>query len=147
MDQVCACVLSCFSRVWRFATPWTIPHQAPLSMGFSWQEYWSGLPCPTPGNLPDPGIKTTTPVSLALKADFFFFLLLSHQGSPRLFMFPHRPTQRRWRSCIQSAKTRPGAACGSDQQLLIAKFRLRESGESQAWLESNLLWICSGGNE
>ena len=38
-----------------FATPWTVAHQAPLSMGFSRQEYWSGLLCPPPGDLPDPG--------------------------------------------------------------------------------------------
>ena len=56
-----ACVLSCFRGVRLFATPWTIAHQAPLSMGFSRQEYWSGLPCPPPGDLPNPGIK---PVSL-----------------------------------------------------------------------------------
>ena len=43
------------------ATPWTVAHQAPLSMGFPSQEYWSGLPFPSPGNLPDPTIK---PVSL-----------------------------------------------------------------------------------
>ena len=50
-----------------FGTPWTIAHQTPLSMGFSRQEYWSGLPCPLPpGDLPDPGIKPTTP---ALQAD------------------------------------------------------------------------------
>ena len=47
-------------------TPWTIAHQAPLSMGFSRQEYWSELPCPPPGDLPSPGIK---PMSSALKAD------------------------------------------------------------------------------
>ena len=45
------------SRVRLFATPWTIAHQAPLSLGFSRQEYWSGLPSPSPGDLPDPGIK------------------------------------------------------------------------------------------
>ena len=44
-----------------FATPWTIDHQAPLSMGFPRQEYWSGLPFPSPGDLPDPGIETTSP--------------------------------------------------------------------------------------
>ena len=43
------------SRVWLFATPWTVAHQAPLSMGFSRQEYWSGLPFPSPGDLPNPG--------------------------------------------------------------------------------------------
>ena len=45
----CACVLSCFSCFWLFVTPWTVACQAPLSMGFSRQEYWSGLPCPPPG--------------------------------------------------------------------------------------------------
>ena len=51
------CVLSCFSHVRPFATPWTVARQAPLSMGFSRQEYWSGLPCPPPGDVPDPEIK------------------------------------------------------------------------------------------
>ena len=51
-----------------FATPWTVACQAPLSMRFSRQEYWSGLPFPSPGDLPDPGIR---PVSPALKGSFF----------------------------------------------------------------------------
>ena len=46
-------------------TPWTVAHQAPLSMGFSRQEYWSGLPFPPPGDLPDPGIKLLSPALLA----------------------------------------------------------------------------------
>ena len=46
-----------FSFVWYFVTPWTVAHQAPLFMGFFRQEYWSGLPCPPPGDLPDPGIE------------------------------------------------------------------------------------------
>ena len=49
-------------------TPRTVAHQAPLSMGFSRQEYWSGLPCPPPGDLPDPGIKPESP---ALAGKFF----------------------------------------------------------------------------
>ena len=48
---------SCLTLV----TPWTGAHQAPLSMGFSRREYWSGLPFPSPGDLPDPGIKPTSP--------------------------------------------------------------------------------------
>ena len=52
----CACLLSRFSCVWLLATPWSGARQAPLSMGFSRQEYWSGLPCPPPGDLPDPGL-------------------------------------------------------------------------------------------
>ena len=51
------CVLSCVSRVWLFVTPWTVARQAPLSLGFSRQEHWSGLPFPPPGDLSNPGIK------------------------------------------------------------------------------------------
>ena len=51
------CVLSHFSRSRLFVTPWTVAHQTPLSMGFSRQEYWSGLPCPPPGGLPNPGME------------------------------------------------------------------------------------------
>ena len=47
-------------------TPWTVAHQAPLSVGFPRQEYWSGLPCRSPGDLPDPGIKPRSPT---LQAD------------------------------------------------------------------------------
>ena len=50
------CVLRHFSRVWLFVTPWSVDCQAPLSMGFSRHEYWSGLPCPLLGELPDPGV-------------------------------------------------------------------------------------------
>ena len=49
------------SRVQLFATPWTVAYQAPLSMGFSRQEHWSGLPFPSPGDLPDPGIEPGSP--------------------------------------------------------------------------------------
>ena len=65
------CVPSRFSCVWLCATLWTVAHQVPLSMGFSRQEYWSGVPCPPAGDLPHPGI---TPVSLkppALAGSFF----------------------------------------------------------------------------
>ena len=54
------------SLVRLFATPWTVAHQAPLSMGFSRQEYWSGLPFPSPGDLPNPGMEPRSP---ALRAD------------------------------------------------------------------------------
>ena len=55
------------SHAWLFVTPWTIAHEAPLSMEFSRQEYWSGLPLPSPGDLPDPRIE---PVSPKLQEDF-----------------------------------------------------------------------------
>ena len=66
----------CASHVQLFATPWTVAHQAPLSMGFSRQEYWSGLPFPSPGDLPNPGIE---PGSLHCRQMLY---PLSHQGSP-----------------------------------------------------------------
>ena len=66
-----ACVLICFSHDWFFATLWTTAHQAPLSMGVSRQEYWSGLLCPPPGNLPDPGIEPRCLMSPALAGGFF----------------------------------------------------------------------------
>ena len=54
------------SHVQIFATPWSVAYQAPPSMGFSREEYWSGLPFPSPGDLPDPGIEPGSP---ALRAD------------------------------------------------------------------------------
>ena len=65
------------------ATPWTVACQAPLSMGFSRQEYWSALPFPSPGDLPDPGIEPPSPV---LAGDSF---LLSHLGNPLIYLYSH----------------------------------------------------------
>ena len=64
-------MLSCLGHVQLFVIPWTVACQAPLSMGFSSQEYWNGLPCPPPGDLPNPGIKPESPVALALVGGFF----------------------------------------------------------------------------
>ena len=68
-------MLSCFSHVQLFATLWLVAHQgyvkpSPLSMGVSRQEYWSGLPFSSPGDLPDPGIEPMSPV---LQADSLLF--------------------------------------------------------------------------
>ena len=64
------CVLS---RVRLIAFLCGLVRQAPLAIGFSRQEYWSGLPFPSPGDLPDPGIKLESPASPTLQEDFFFF--------------------------------------------------------------------------
>ena len=64
-------MLSRFSHVGLFETLWTIAHQAPLSMRFSRQEQWSGLLCPPPGDLPDPGIETASLTSPILAGEFF----------------------------------------------------------------------------
>ena len=61
-------LFSCYVMSDSLVTPWTVDHQAPLSMGFPRQEYWSGLPFPSPGNLPDP---RTEPTSPALAGRFF----------------------------------------------------------------------------
>ena len=74
-EHLHACMPSPFSRVWLFPTPWIVAYQAPLSMGFSRQEYWSGLPCPPPGDLSNSGIKPMSIAAPALQADS---ILLSH---------------------------------------------------------------------
>ena len=66
-----SCMLSCFSHVWVFVTLWTVACQALLSMGFSRQECWSGLPCPPPGDLPHSGIEFVSLTSPALAGEFF----------------------------------------------------------------------------
>ena len=67
---VCVCTHS-LSCVQLFVIPWTVAHQALLSMGFSRQEYWSGLPLPSPADLPNLGIEPTSLVSPALTGGFF----------------------------------------------------------------------------
>ena len=76
-----ACMLSCFSRVRLAVILWTVAHQAPLSMGFSRQGYWSGLPFPPPGDLPHPGIEPVSPEAPVLQVDS---LSLSHREAHRL---------------------------------------------------------------
>ena len=75
----CAVWAWSLSGVQLFATPWTVTHQAPLSMEFSRPECWSGLPFHSPGNLPNPGIEPESPASPALRVGS---LLLNHQESP-----------------------------------------------------------------
>ena len=71
-------------------TPWTLARQAPLSIGFSEQEYWSGFPCLPPGGLQDSEIKPASPVSSAMQVDFFFFFCLWASGdTPSISMFIH----------------------------------------------------------
>ena len=69
--NIACSVTSVTSIVSNSATPWTAARQVPLSMGFSWQEYWSGLPCSPPGHLPEPGIEHSSPLSPVLACRFF----------------------------------------------------------------------------
>ena len=85
---VCVCVWLCecakslqsyptlcntMDGIWLFVTQWTVAHQAPLSMGFSRQEYCSGLPCPPPGDLPDPGIEPASLTSPSFLYHWFLY--------------------------------------------------------------------------
>ena len=74
-------VVQSLSHVWLFATPWTIAHQAPLSIAFPRQEYWSGFSFPLAGDLPDQGMESMSPVSSALTGRFF---ITSTTGKPQL---------------------------------------------------------------
>ena len=94
-------------------TPWTVALQASMSMGFSRQEYWSGLPFHLPGDLPDPGIQPVSLLSPALAGGFF---TLSHQGSPSLdlalsfFLFPGKKPGVTWNSMLRfSERSHPCA--------------------------------------
>ena len=134
------------SRVWLFATPWTVAYQAPQSMEFSRQEYWSGLPFPSPErntwsnrqiwpwNMEWSRAKTNR--VLPRKCTGHSKHPLPQQHKRRLYTWTSPDGQhwnhidsiicsQRWRSSIQSTKTRPGADCGSDHELLIAKCRLK----------------------
>ena len=71
LSRLYACMLSCFSHVQFCETLWTVACQAPLSMGFSRQEHWSGFLWPPPGDLPDPGIKLASLMSPELAGGFF----------------------------------------------------------------------------
>ena len=72
---MCVCTHACeallLSRVQLYVTPWTVACQAPLFMAFPRQEYWNGLPFPSPGDLPDPGMELQSPESPALPGGFF----------------------------------------------------------------------------
>ena len=92
----------CISCVQLFATPWTVAHQAPTSMGFSRQEYWSGLPFASPGDLPNPGIEPRSP---ALQADA---LTSGPPGKPQLSTERLPKTQLHMRQTLRSVTSKWG---------------------------------------
>ena len=128
---VSACVLSHFSRVELFATPWTIAGQPPLSMGFSKQEYWSELPCTLPGDLPDPGIEPASLMSPAL-ADKFFTTAAAAKSLSRVRLlatpwtaaFQAPPSMGGWGKYFQARVLASGAIVFStlDQNLASVHF-------------------------
>ena len=95
-------MLSRFIQVQLFVTPWTVPCQAPLSMEFSRQEHWRGLPVPPPGDLPDPGIEPKSPAWQANS------LPPSHLGSPlEDLLKQYCPRQFKRREDMRSGKKCP----------------------------------------
>ena len=100
MNYKYACMLS---RVRLFATPWTVACQAPLSMGFSRQEYWSGLPFPPPGNLSDPGIEPASPASPVLAGRFS---TTKPPGKPIKCCITSPPTPNHYTFCLQPGPSR-----------------------------------------
>ena len=81
------------------ATPWTVTHQAPLSMGFPRQEYWNGLPFPPPGHLPNPGIRPTSSVYPALAGRFFSS---GPSGKPRCVSSGYKWPQTEWLTIVSA---------------------------------------------
>ena len=106
LDVCCSVV----SHAQLFATPWTVAHQAPLSMGFSRQECWSGLPFPPPGDLPNAGIELAFPASLALQTDS---LLLNHQRSSTFGLFISKA----------SCGSYQGFLCSASPDVYLASWR------------------------
>ena len=88
------------STIWLSATSCTVAHQAPLSMGFFRQKYWSGLPFPPPGDLPNPGTKPTSPTTLALAGRFF--TMWANLEDQKFNIYIHTHTYKwklKWQSC------------------------------------------------
>ena len=98
------CMLSCFIGVQFLVTLWTIALRAPLSKGFSRQEYWSGLPCPPPADLPHPGIKPMSPAALELQAKFFFFTVEPPQKTGHYFASGTKPGLFHWNIFLINCK-------------------------------------------
>ena len=107
LQQICMIIhfkwdaaVNLLSYVWLFATPRTVVHQSPLSMEFSRQEYWSGLPFPSSGNLPDPGVEHTYPLSAEFQADSLS-LLWRRKWQPVQCSCLENPTDREaWRATV-----------------------------------------------
>ena len=103
-------MLSHFSHVQPFATPWTVACQAPLSMGFSRQEYWNGLPCLLPGDLSDPVIKPTSLMFPALAGEFFITSAIWEALNPPVESLYF---QGNWGPCFMNSLCFLGFQCSS----------------------------------
>ena len=123
----------CFSRVWLFVTPWTAARQAPLSMGLSRQQYWSGLPCAAPGDLPNPGIESVSFICLYWQAGSLP-LVASRRSNPAAFALAHRPAA----TLNTSGKQQPQGLCAGCSLCLTGS-----PPRNLHWQFPQLLGICT----
>ena len=132
--------MSSLSRVRLFATPWTVAHQAVPSMGFSRQGYWSGLPFPSPGELPDPGIEPGSPI---LQADT---LPSEPPGKPWMvtWLVPKDTASVPALTPLYPAGLRKFSSISTPQQQLQKAVTLEEEPPSFSCLSSlNASWVTS----
>ena len=116
-----------------FAIPWTVTHQAHLSMGFPRQEYLSGLPFSSPGDLPDPEIK---PTSLALASRFF---TTEPPGKPKNVLLTHKNTfVCKWTVELTSAETDGSITCKKHEEFSYMGTGMASGHEHQAAVRSTL---------
>ena len=137
-------VLNCFSCVQFFATSWTVARQAPLSMGFSKQEYWSELPCPPPGNLQNPGIKPSSLVSPALAGGFFPTV---PPGKPLNSASFHRYLAINPHTNVSISRNKGSTALGSPwkglHQVFLITWMAAKLQALETWTHiSQLKWPC-----
>ena len=130
--------LSC---VWLSAAPWTVAHQALLFMEFSRQEYWSGLPFPSPGNLLNPGIEPTSLKSSALAGRFF-----TTRVTWEALMYYELPWWLRWwRICLQCRTPKFDPWVGKiswRREWLTTPIILPGESHGQRSLAGYSLWVC-----
>ena len=120
------------SYVWLFVTQWTVVCWAPLSMGFTKQDYWSGLPFPPPLDLPNPGIEPRSPVSPYWQLDFFFFLTTGTIWE----------TCKERRTCSLRGRTLIWASPG------LSRFESDSGSLSSLFLSAeNMMWPAPGGGD
>ena len=146
--QTCmrACGLNCFSGVWPSATLWTVAHQSSLSVGFSRWEYWSGLPYPPPGDLPDPEIEPESLPSPAL-AGRFFTIRATWEAPLRSTVHPKpsaSDTGTVW--LREGSKPQTSKAHGLFTSYKCAKYLNESYKLTDSWLfltykSCNLIWV------
>ena len=117
------CTHSCFRCVWFLATPWTVACQAPLFLDFPSQEYWSGSSFPSPGSLPDPGIKPGSP---ALAGGFFTNWATREALNPMISILNHRQKGRR--------TSKDGGTHRSDAATAKDRLELPRTGRRKEWI-------------